>query len=256
MIPEHLQYTLSEDLLENWEVNGSSLYGTLKLKPSSICGPELLLWDPDTRSATWVHFSSSLPLGPLPLHYQSVSLLSLHPIFTALYLKVHKGQSCNQEGRLSLSHLNSSPNDIPVLVPSNLPDTLVLSCRTLDTLTLLPPKLNPFKTPLCPVITSKLSIFVFKTTQRPQDVLPQTHLCKPSTAGLAVSHDCELWAWGTYSLTLISCWFSRSSQYPQSFQSLHDCNCLQHNPFSIKFLKQFLVQHKEYLTLMHTPRPF
>lgn len=80
---------------------------------------------------------SSFPLSPLPLYYQSLPLLSLYPIFTALYLKAHTGQSCNQEGQLSLSHLNSTPNDIPVPVLSNLPDTLetVLSCRTLDTLT-------------------------------------------------------------------------------------------------------------------------
>lgn len=72
------------------------------------------------------------PPSPLPV----TALTKFTPHFHCT-LKAHTGQSCNQEGQLSLSHLNSSPNDIPVPVPSNLPDTLetVWSCRTLDTLT-------------------------------------------------------------------------------------------------------------------------
>lgn len=76
-------------------------------------------------------FITSFESPPSPLLVMALT------IFTALYLKAHIRQSCNQKDWLFLSHLNSSCNDIPISVPSNLPDTLetVLSCRTLDTLT-------------------------------------------------------------------------------------------------------------------------
>lgn len=80
-------------------------------------------------------------------------------------------------------------------------------------------------------------LYSMNYTQWPQDLVPQTHLCKPPTPRMTVFS--WLWTVGLeYTLTLISSWFSRSSQYPQSSQSLHDYKYLQHHLFSI-LLKQF-----------------